>query len=118
MDDTIKTSVLSKSGCFIYPSIYDNFPTVVNEALSYGLPVVVWDTIFYKVNYSDVKSISAAPIFNIKVFASMAIDLLKRKDQIGHYSLEYVRDNGNSNLVAKDDLELFDNIIKFYEKNK
>ena len=117
-DDKTKAYVLRKSGCFIYPSIYDNFPTVVNEALAYGLPVVLWDTIFYRANYRDVKSISATPLFNIKTFASMAVDLLKRRAKLGHYSLEYVKNNGDSDLVAKDDLKLFENIIKYYENIK
>lgn len=118
VDDKTKAYVLSKSGCFIYPSIYDNFPTVVNEALAYGLPVVLWDTIFYRINYRDVKSISAAPLFNIKTFASIAVDLLKRRVKIGHYSLAYIKDNGGSDLVAKDDLKLFKDIIESYENNK
>jgi len=117
-DDKIKADVLSKSGCFIYPSIYDNFPTVVNEALAYGLPVALWNTIFYKVNYSGVKSISAATIFDIKHLASVAVNLLERKANIGHYSIEYIKKNGGSGLVAKDDLELFEKIIEYHERNK
>jgi len=117
-DDKTKAEVLSKSGCFIYPSIYDNFPTVVNEAMAHGLPVAVWNTLFYKINYSDVRSISAATIFNIEHLASVAVNLLKRRSYIGHYSIEYIKKNGGSRSVAKDDLILFDEIIKHYERNK
>lgn len=117
-DDKTKTEVLGRSGCFIYPSIYDNFPTVVNEALAHGLPVAVWNVPFYKINYSDVKSVSAATIFNIEHLASVAVNLLKRKSRIGHYSIEYIKKNGGSELVAKDDLMLFEKIIEYYERGK
>lgn len=117
-DDKTKSDVLSKSGCFIYPSIYDNFPTVVNEALSHGLPVALWDTIFYKVNYSGVESISAAAIFDIEHLASIAVNLLKRKTHISHHSIEYIKKNSGSELVARDDLDLFEKIIEYHERNK
>lgn len=117
-DDKTKAEMLSKSGCFIYPSIYDNFPTVVNEALAHGLPVAVWNTLFYKINYSGVKSVSAATIFNIEHLASVAVNLLKRRSYMGHYSIEYIKKNGGSRLVATDDLLLFEEIIEYHEKNK
>lgn len=117
-DDKTKAEVLSKSGCFIYPSIYDNFPTVVNEAMAHGLPVAVWNTLFYKINYLGIKSVSAATIFNIEHLASVAVNLLKRRSYLGHYSIEYIEKNGGSRSVADDDLMLFDEIIKHYERNK
>lgn len=117
-DDKTKTKVLSRSGCFIYPSIYDNFPTVVNEAMAYGLPVAMWDTIFYKVNYSGIKSVSVATPFNVERLASVAVNLLKRKSALSRYSIEYIKKKGGSKTVAKDDLMLFNEIIKDYERNK
>lgn len=117
-DTKTKTEVLGKSGCFIYPSIYDNFPTVVNEALSHGLPVVVWNTIFYKVNYSKIKSISAAEPFNTENLASIAVHSLRERVQLSHFSREYISKNGGSKLVAKDDLDIFEKIINYYERNK
>jgi glycosyltransferase involved in cell wall biosynthesis len=117
-DDKIKTTVLSRSGCFIYPSIYDNFPTVVNEAMAYGLPVAMWNNLFYRVNYSNVKSVSAAIPFNTKHLASVAVNLLQRKSTLSRHSIEYIKKNGGSRSVAKDDLVLFDEIINHYERNK
>lgn len=117
-DDKTKAEVLSKSGCFIYPSIYDNFPTVVNEAMAHGLPVAMWDNLFYKINYSDIKSVSAATPFNVEHLASVAVNLLKRKSTVSRYSIEYIKKNGGSRSVANDDLMLFDEIIKYYERNK
>jgi glycosyltransferase involved in cell wall biosynthesis len=117
-DDRTKAKVLSKSGCFIYPSIYDNFPTVVNEAMAYGLPVAMWNNLFYKINYSDVKSVSAATPFNVEHLASVAVNLLQRKPAISRHSTEYIKKNGGPRSVAKDDLVLFDEMIKSYERNK
>lgn len=117
-DDKTKAEVLSKSGCFIYPSTYDNFPTVVNEAMAHGLPVAMWDTLFYKVNYSNIKSVSVATPFNVEHLASVAVNLLKRKSAVSRYSMEYIKENGDSRSVAKDDLMLFDEIIKHYGRNK
>ena len=117
-DDKTKAEVLSKSGCFIYPSIYDNFPTVVNEAMAHGLPVAMWDNIFYKVNYSDIKSVSVATPFNIEHLASVAVKLLQKRAYLGKYSIEYIKKNSGSRLMAKDDLMLFEEIINYYERNK
>jgi len=118
VDDKTKATILSKSGCFIYPSIYDNFPTVVNEAMAYGLPVAMWNNLFYRVNYSDVKSVSAATPFNVENLASVAVNLLQRKSTLSRHSIEYIKKNGGSRSVAKDDLVLFDEIINHYERNK
>jgi len=117
-DDKTKAEVLSKSGCFIYPSIYDAFPTVVNEAMAHGLPVAMWDCIFYKVNYSDIKSVSVAAPFNVEHLASVAVNLLNRKSAVSRYSIKYIKEKGGSKSVAKDDLMLFDKIIKHYGRNK
>ena len=117
-DDRMKCKVLSRSGCFIYPSIYDNFPTVVNEAMAYGLPVAMWDTLYYRINYSDIRSVSVATPFNIEKLASVSVDLLNRRLIISHYSTDYIKKNGRSKLVAKNDLRLFNEIIRFYERNK
>ncbi len=117
-DDKTKAEVLSKSGCFIYPSTYDNFPTVVNEAMAHSLPVAMWDTLFYKVNYSDIKSVSVATPFNVEHLASVAVNLLQGKSTLRRHSIEYIKENGGSRSVAKDDLILFDEIIKRYERNK
>ena len=117
-DDKTKAEVLGKSGCFIYPSIYDTFPTVVNEAMAHGLPVAMWDNIFYKVNYFDIKSVSVAAPFNVEHLASVAVNLFKRKSVVSRYSIEYIKKKGGSKTVAKDDLMLFNEIIKNYERNK
>lgn len=117
-DDKVKARVLSRSGCFIYPSIYDNFPTVVNEAMAYGLPVAMWNNLFYRINYSGLKSVSVATPFNIEHLASVAVNLLQRKPAISRHSIEYIRRNGGSRSVTKDDLALFDEIIKYHEGNK
>ena len=117
-DDRTKAKVLSKSGCFIYPSIYDNFPTVVNEAMAHGLPVAMWNNLFYRVNYSGIKSVSVAIPFSVEHLASVAVNLLKRKSTLSHHSIEYIKKSGGSRSVAKDDLMLFDEIIKHNERNK
>jgi len=117
-DDKTKAEVLNNSGCFIYPSIYDSFPTVINEAMAFGLPVAVWNTLFYKINYSDVKSVSAATNFDIDHLASVSVKLLQKRTCLSKYSIEYIEKNGGSGLVAKDDLMLFDEIIDYYEKNR
>ncbi len=117
-DDKTKAEVLSKSGCFIYPSIYDNFPTVVNEAMAHGLPVAMWDNLFYKINYSGIKSVSVATPFNVEHLASVAVKLLQKRAHLGKHSIEYIKKSGGSRLVAKDDLVLFEEIIEHHERDK
>jgi|GEM_PF-4056138 len=98
-----KRDFFLKSSVFIYPSILDNFPTVVNEALSYGLPVIVWDVPFSHINYSDINAVLKTPLFDFKLFAENSTKALIERDKLSKDAYRYI-DNFTTpeNSIEKD----------------
>lgn len=74
-----KKQILSKSKIFLYPSIYDTYSITLAEAVSIGLPCIVRDVIYTKLNYDKVSYVYRIPFGNYKNFAEKAITLLKNK---------------------------------------
>jgi hypothetical protein len=115
-DDKLKEEILVRSGVFIYPSYCDNYPTVVNEALSFSIPCVVWDSPYYKLNYSRTKAVYGAPFLNFKKFAEYAVEFLLNRRVYSKYALDFVNSFNSSKVNAKRNIKIFNEIIN--GKNK
>lgn len=112
VDQKIKAEALSKSNVFLYPSVYDNYPTVVNEALSFGLPTVMWDTNIYRLNYQGCKGISSAPIGDTKDFAQKAVSLLKHINNARLSISKFINSFPGTEEIAESDLQLYSDITE------
>lgn len=110
-DSSVKESILPHCGVFLYPSFYDNYPTVVNEALSFGLPVVTWNVPFSELNYSNTNSVKRAKLLNFKEFVDLAIKSLKERDKLSIQALDFIDSFDLPDKVADQNIELFESII-------
>jgi glycosyltransferase involved in cell wall biosynthesis len=109
-DGKLKDAILSETGVFIYPSRYDNYPTVVNEALSHGLPVVTWDVPFYRCCYRGTQAVTAVPPFDCGLFAEAALNALKNRESLSKVALEYAKSFGSVEDCARSDFQLFSDV--------
>ncbi len=109
-DDSTKVSVLPHSGVFLYPSSYDNYPTVVNEALSFGLPVVTWNVPFYSQNYRNTNAVEVAEPFNTTKFADLAVHSLENRYNLSPQAIAFINSFPSLSEVAKLDTILFQNL--------
>lgn len=111
VDDNEKDKILPNCGVFLYPSHYDNFPTVVNEALSYGLPVITWDVPFSRINYSDLKSVKISSLFDFDKFSNLAVECLSNRNNLIKYSLQYFDNLQTLEDVVANDISIYKSII-------
>lgn len=88
-DHVLKQQILKSSGVFLYPSCYDTFAVVLQEALSYGLPCVTWDIPFTKINYTATKAVSRVQLFDIKKFATASVRMLINKGRYSSQALKF-----------------------------
>ncbi len=109
-DDNIKQKVLSNSKVFIYPSVYDNNPTVIYEAISFGLPIVMWNTAFSRLNFDRLSFVKLTKFKDIEKFAQNCIDLMEYK---GTHNKE-VKHFFDTKLFASMDIADFD--LKLFNK--
>ena len=117
-NEICKKKLLPKSGVFLYPSHYDNYPTVLGEALTFGLPCVVWDVPFYRINYSDTEAVQSAPILDFEKFASMAVKMLLNKNYLKEHALNFVNSFYTISQITELDLAVFKNILSSNATNK
>ncbi len=102
-----KKEILSKSKVFLYPSIYDTYSITLAEAVSIGLPCVVRDVLYTKMNYSKVPSVWRIPFWKYKNFAEKVISLLNNNSNEKEQSLiqkknkkQYFSEIGESDLYS------------------
>jgi glycosyltransferase involved in cell wall biosynthesis len=113
INENEKRDFFLKSSVFIYPSILDNFPTVVNEALSYGLPVVVWDVPFSYINYSDINAVLRTPLFDFKLFAENSIKALIERDKLSKDAYQYIDSFTTPENSIEKDFILLKEIVRY-----
>lgn len=111
IDNNMKNQLFPSTGVFLYPSHYDNFPTVVNEALSYGLPVITWDVPFSKINYKNIDSVKRISLYDNKGFAEAAVEALVNRDHLIDTSLSYAKTLPSPKKIAEEDLKMYRAII-------
>ncbi len=115
----LKNKILSKSGVFLYPSHYDNYPTVVNEALAAGVPCITWKVPFYRLNYFHrTEAVIGTPIFDCKQFAFNAVAALHNRKTLGLKALDFINSFDSQENIAKSDLRVFSDIVKDYVEFK
>lgn len=106
-NDEVKKNILPKSAVFLYPSHYDNYPTVVNEALSFGLPCVTWRVPFSKLSYSTTNAVKQVELHNFDKFALAAVYFLNNKEAFSEEAIRFVSSFKTLNETAKLDSQLF-----------
>lgn len=91
-----KNNVIMKSKVFLYPSfVGDTFSICLLEALSCGKQIVCYDVPFTKDNF-NINTVHKIKVFNNKLFAQKAIELLKQKNFIMEESINFVKTNYSS----------------------
>lgn len=108
-----KRNFFLKSSVFIYPSILDNFPTVINEALSYGLPVVVWDVPFSYINYLGINAVLRTSLFDFKLFAENSIKALIERDKLSKDAYQYIDTFTTPENSIEKDFIIFKEIVRY-----
>ncbi|HEX6977098.1 MAG TPA: glycosyltransferase family 4 protein [Patescibacteria group bacterium] len=111
-DDSTKNSILPSCGVFLYPSHYDNYPTVVNEALALGLPVITWSVPFSKLNYSATNAVKKVKLLNFQKFANLAVESLKERNILSTQALNFIKSFKSVKEVSRLDTKLFENLSK------
>lgn len=106
-DTDLKKEILTNSGVFLYPSHYDNYPTVLNEALAFGLPCVVWDVPFARLNYSKTDAVKQVPLLNFQQFAEDAVTVFHSRGELSRQALEFVSDFISPATAAQLDTDIF-----------
>lgn len=111
-DDNIKRKIFSNSGVFIYPSHYDNFPTVLNEALAFGLPSVTWDVPFARLNYLSIKAVKQTPFLDFQQFAENAVMVFQSRKELSIEALNFVKTFDSVEKLAQFDSNTFKEVSK------
>lgn len=112
-----KKEILSKSKVFLYPSIYDTYSITLSEAVSIGLPCVVRDVLYVRINYSNIPYVWRIPFWQYKKFAQKAMILLNRNS----FVQKLVQRKGREeyfNDIGESDLHLYINSCKGGKYNK
>jgi glycosyltransferase involved in cell wall biosynthesis len=98
---------------FVFPTLFEGMPTVVLEAMSHGMPIVVSDVGAtaelvndrngYLINKNSVRELKEA-IIN---FYKLSVE---EKEQLSAYALLQVKNKYTWNIVAQQHIELFQKI--------
>ncbi len=110
-DDALKDEVFSQSKIFIYPSINDNFPTVLNEALAHSLPAVTWAVPYSTINYSNTKAVLMAELGNITEFAELCLRAMSEQANLTVEADRFVDSFDRPAMVAEKDTGIFKEIL-------
>lgn len=113
-----KAEILSKGKVFLYPSHYDTLATVVHEAIAFGLPVIMWDVLFYRLNYSGSKAIHNAPMLDFDLYTDRAVEALNNRDVFSLEAKKFAMNFPTPKEIAKLDTELFKRISRDYGKTE
>lgn len=106
-----KLSVLSDTSVFLYPSHYDNYPTVLNEALSFGVPTVTWECLFSQLNYSRTAAVLRVPLLDYEAFASGAVYALNNRETLSISAYNFINNFPNPSTLVANEMETFTKII-------
>lgn len=116
LNQKCKNKLLSKSCVFIYPSFLDTYAIVINEAISIGLPVIVWDVPFYRKNYREMEFVSSASLGEVEYFTDKIVSSM----DIRHFQVDRIKKFldklPSSEDVFKKENDLYADILKD-EKN-
>lgn len=112
-DDSTLINLYKESDVFVFPTLFEGMPTVILEAMGYGLPVIVTDTgatkqlvdetngfIIEKKNVSSLK-------YAILKYAELNIDERKK---LSETSYDKLKNNFTWQIVARQHYELFKTI--------
>lgn len=112
-DDDKLNQLYRECDVFVLPTLFEGMPTVVLEAMSYLLPIIVTDTGAttvmvdhqngYIIEKSDVRSLKDA----ISMFFILPEDSRKR---LAEKSYQRVQENFTWEVIAKKHLDLFNNL--------
>ena len=113
ISDEQLVELYKKADVFVFPTLFEGMPTVVLEAMSYGLPIIVSDvgataelvdsTNGYLINKNSVSELKKAIIdfYNSEMLY---------KEKLSEASLKKIKDKYEWNMVAKSYIELFKKI--------
>jgi len=119
-DETTMAKYYSAADIFLFPSLAENFPLTVLEAMSCGLPVVSFDVggtkeaLIHKKNGYIAKYLDGDDLINgVEYILNLSSD---RLEDMSKGSIERVKNNFTKNLMIKKYKELFEIKIKEYKK--
>ncbi len=113
--DEMLKQLYTESGLFILPTLFEGMPTVVLEAMSYGLPVMVTDTGATRemVDETNGYIIEKKSIASIKNAILKFVELSpEQKKGMSDASFLKVRENFTWSIVAQKHIRLFNSIIE------
>lgn len=111
LNENGKGEILPQSQVFLYPSHYDNYPTVLNEALAFGLPVVTWDVYSTNLNYLNVQAVRRIPLYDFEQFSYEIVNILNDRDTYSQQSLEFINTRVTALEAAQLDSRIYKEII-------
>ncbi len=111
-DDLLKTQVLRNAGIFLYPSRYDNYPTVLNEALSFGLACITWELPFSQLNYAETNAVVRVPFLEMDAFAGSAAKAFALREELRDEAIYFVESFDTPAQVAEKDRRLFSDLAQ------
>lgn len=115
INDNELSELYKTSDVFLFPTLFEGMPTVVLEAMSYGMPIIVSDTGATSVLVDSTNGflISPGSVSQVKKAVVNFIKLnAKEKQVMSGNSLKRVKDNFVWDKVALKYLELFNSINK------
>lgn len=116
VSDEELADLYKKNDLFVFPTLFEGMPTVVLEAMSYSMPIIVTDTgaTSELVDSSNGHLISKNNIEELKKAIISFYNLsIEERNILGNISLVKVKNKFTWNLVAKKHLELFEKMSSF-----
>lgn len=111
-DESLKAQILGDAGIFLYPSYYDNYPTVLNEALSFGLGCITWEMPFSRLNYGETRAVLRVPFLEMDAFARSAADAFSLREELRDEAIRFVEAFDTPAQVAEKDRRLFSDLAQ------
>ena len=111
---TIKELVLSNTSVFLYPSHYDTHAVVLCEALSFGLPCVVWDVPFTNINYNSTKAVVRVKYLDFQQFAESAVKVFENKEVLMRDAINFIDSFESPAKLVESDSIIYKDIINYH----
>lgn len=113
-DETL-LELYANSHIFVLPTLFEGMPTVVNEAMTYSLPIIVSD-VGATAEQVDSSNGYLLPRNNKEALKNAILDFLSKtpeqRQKLGEASLNRVKERFLWNVVAQKHYELFQKISK------
>lgn len=113
-DDATLNKLYKESDAFILPTLFEGMPTVILEAMGYGLPIIVTDTGAtkqmvddsngYIIEKKSVRSLKSAVI----KFANLS---MAERQKLSEASYNKLKNNFTWNIVARQHYDLFKSFV-------